>query len=168
MKGAWVALALAIASSSAHAGDCKLTQIATLPTVFDRSGGPTVPVTLGSKQAWMLVDTGGTFSMLGKHVVDETHASTSQIKGGRFSLVSNKALKEIAEVRPFALGEMKTEKFNFLVLPDGEVGSSDLGTIAPDILANFDVEFDFGHRKMNLFSQNHCAGKVVYWADEWS
>ncbi|HEY6578350.1 MAG TPA: aspartyl protease family protein, partial [Rhizomicrobium sp.] len=28
----------------------------------------------------------------------------------------------------------------------------------------FDVDIDFAAKKLNLFSQDHCAGKVVYWA----
>ena len=37
------------------------------------------------------------------------------------------------------------------------------GTLAPDILSTFDVEFDFKHGKMNFFRQKHCPGQVVYW-----
>ena len=38
------------------------------------------------------------------------------------------------------------------------------GTIAPDFLQAFDVDFDFGGHMLNLFSPKHCPGKVVYWA----
>jgi hypothetical protein len=31
-------------------------------------------------------------------------------------------------------------------------------------MQRFDVEFDFTGSKFNLFSQDHCKGKVVYWA----
>lgn len=37
------------------------------------------------------------------------------------------------------------------------------GTLGPSLLANYDVEIDPAHQKLNLFSQEHCAGKVVYW-----
>jgi hypothetical protein len=37
------------------------------------------------------------------------------------------------------------------------------GVLAGDLLMLFDVEFDFAKRKLNLFSQDHCPGKVVYW-----
>jgi len=161
-----------LAASGAAAADtpsCKLNQIASLPLLDDRLGMPMVQATLGEKQVPMLVDTGGTYSMVSQHLVNELHLSTSRMKGARFSLVNSKDLKDIAEVRPFALGEMTTHEFNFLVLPDGEVGPRDLaGTIAPDILANFDVEFDFAHQKMNLFSQDHCVGNVVYWTKDWA
>jgi hypothetical protein len=37
------------------------------------------------------------------------------------------------------------------------------GTLAPDVLQQFDVDFDFAASKLNLFSKEHCPGKVVYW-----
>jgi hypothetical protein len=42
-------------------------------------------------------------------------------------------------------------------------GSFD-GIIGADMLTNVDADFDFGAKKLNLISQNHCDGKVVYWA----
>src|SRR5262249_39171992 len=32
-----------------------------------------------------------------------------------------------------------------------------------DMLTNVDADFDFAAKKLNLISQNHCDGKVVYW-----
>src|SRR6185295_19731677 len=29
-------------------------------------------------------------------------------------------------------------------------------------------ELDLGHGKLNLFSQEHCSGKVVYWTPSWA
>jgi len=37
------------------------------------------------------------------------------------------------------------------------------GILGPDMLEKFDADFDFGGNKLNLLSQDHCAGKVVYW-----
>ena len=34
---------------------------------------------------------------------------------------------------------------------------------AAPMLQKFDADFDFGGNKLNLISQNHCEGKVVYW-----
>jgi hypothetical protein len=42
-------------------------------------------------------------------------------------------------------------------------GSNFDGVLAGDLLGQFDVEFDFADKKLNLFSQDHCPGKVVYW-----
>jgi hypothetical protein len=33
------------------------------------------------------------------------------------------------------------------------------------VFRNLDFEIDLAHRKLNLFSQEHCPGVVVYWSD---
>lgn len=170
MHGRTLVLLLAMAvPAAATPPDCKLHLVASLPLLDDRAGMPTVQATLGTKQVPMLVDTGGSYSMVAQHIVDELHPNLSRVRGAQFQLVDHTELKQIASIRPFALGEMTTHEFSFLVFPDGIVGPKYInGTIAPDILANFDVEFDFAHKKINLFSQDHCPGVVVYWTKDWA
>jgi predicted aspartyl protease len=162
-------LAAILISGAAQAQDCSLKLITSIPMLDDKDGMVMVPATLGDKQTAMLVDTGGVFSMVGQHIVDELHPDVSNLATAGLRLVNGKSLKQIAEIEPFAMGNMRTHGFKFLVLPDGVVGPKDLdGTIAPEILANFDVEFDFAHKKLNFFSQDHCPGKVVYWTKDWA
>ena len=40
-------------------------------------------------------------------------------------------------------------------------------TLAPDLLDHFEIDFDFAAHKLNLFSQDHCDGHVVYWTKEY-
>ncbi|HEY0105514.1 MAG TPA: retropepsin-like aspartic protease [Rhizomicrobium sp.] len=166
-----VVLASVLAAGAARADDapdCKLHLIASLP-MTPHETMIMVPATLGARQTSMLVDTGGYFSMVGAHVVKELDAETHPLATDAFTLVNGSHLTTAAHIRPFALGQMTTHEFKFLVLPDGVVGPSDMdGTIAPDIIANFDVDFDFANDKMNLISQDHCPGKVVYWAKDWA
>src|SRR5262249_42095875 len=46
-------------------------------------------------------------------------------------------------------------------------GRTVFGVLGPDILAAVDFELDLSRGKLNLFSQDHCQGQVVYWADDW-
>jgi hypothetical protein len=39
-----------------------------------------------------------------------------------------------------------------------------VGALGMDVFAHFDIEIDMAARKLNLYSQDHCPGKVVYWA----
>jgi hypothetical protein len=39
-----------------------------------------------------------------------------------------------------------------------------VGILGMDVLKQTDIELDAAHRKMNLFSPDHCPGHVVYWA----
>jgi hypothetical protein len=38
------------------------------------------------------------------------------------------------------------------------------GILGAEMLQNFDADFDFAAGKLNLFSQDHCPGKTVYWS----
>jgi predicted aspartyl protease len=42
------------------------------------------------------------------------------------------------------------------------------GLLGIDALRDYDFEFDPEAGRIRLFSQQHCAGKVVYWANEYS
>ncbi len=53
-----------------------------------------------------------------------------------------------------------------MLLPENRLPAETAGTIAPDLLQYFDIDFDFANEKFNIFSQKHCPGQVVYWADE--
>ncbi len=37
------------------------------------------------------------------------------------------------------------------------------GILGAEFLRNVDLDFDFAANKLNIVSQNHCEGKVVYW-----
>jgi hypothetical protein len=55
-----------------------------------------------------------------------------------------------------------------LVLPGQSANEEVVGILGPDILRAFDVDFDFAGKKLNLFSPDHCEGKVVYWAKSYT
>ncbi len=38
------------------------------------------------------------------------------------------------------------------------------GVLAPDLMADYDVELDFASNTLKYLSQDHCPGKVIYWS----
>lgn len=42
------------------------------------------------------------------------------------------------------------------------------GLIAPDILRNYDAEFDFGGKELSLFKYHPCADHAVYWTGSYA
>jgi len=38
------------------------------------------------------------------------------------------------------------------------------GRLGLDVLSRQDVELDLTRSKLNLFSRDHCSGKVIYWS----
>lgn len=61
------------------------------------------------------------------------------------------------------IGLVHQPRTNFMVLPEKDFGDLSAG-LGNNALSRFDVELDFASRKVNFFSQDHCEGRVVYWA----
>jgi predicted aspartyl protease len=150
--------------TGARADDCpQLQMVASVPMSYDEGGHPAIPVTLGTTQKLMLVDTGGALSEIGQHTVDElglTHISVPIQQYG----VSGNYTDKAAEVSPFKIGNLVAKNMQFMINPDKSEFSGDVvGVIGPTILRNYDADFDFGTNKFNLMLQDHCPGHVIYW-----
>jgi hypothetical protein len=55
-----------------------------------------------------------------------------------------------------------------LVVQPFPANSDEDGVIAPDYLRNFDIEFDFANKKLNLFRPHSCSDHAVYWTDRFT
>jgi hypothetical protein len=61
------------------------------------------------------------------------------------------------------LGRQNIKGMEFLVLRPGRYGGEVVGDLGTRVLGNVDWELDIAGAKLNLFSQDHCPGKTVYW-----
>jgi predicted aspartyl protease len=155
---------LAAGTAAAYADDCpQLTMLASVPMSYDGSGRPIVPVTIGTAQKSMLVDTGGAFSEIGLPTVDQLGLPREKAPVEQIG-VSGESSDQEADVAPFVIGNLVARHVEFMIDPDKSkyAGGMD-GIIGPTILRYYDADFDFGANKFNLLSQDHCAGKVIYW-----
>ncbi len=76
------------------------------------------------------------------------------------------AIREETEGKPVRLGRLDFPDLSFLVLPDQAVGDTGVaGMVGMDVLRGYDIELNLAQHWINLFSQDHCAGKVVYWGE---
>jgi aspartyl protease len=56
-----------------------------------------------------------------------------------------------------------------MVVENREGGDASIdGILSPDVLRNFDLDFDFAAHKLNLISPEHCEAKVVYWTRDYA
>lgn len=161
-KWVWAVLAAVWTCCSAAAEDCKLAQYVSLDVSLDAAGGPMVPMSIGGHQVHMLVDTGGIYSMLTQRRVREFGLIAREVHGGHFSSGSH-VLDHYVDAMDFMLGQMKADHTQLLVMPDDLAAPDVDGTLAPDFLSRFDVEFDFAHAKLNLFKPLSCEKIPVYW-----
>lgn len=161
-----VGFSIVLGAAFPAAADCKpLSLVTGVDMHIGRDGRIYAPVRIGNAQRSMLVDTGGFFNEITPDTVGEMDLATRHtalaivgVAGDMTSLVAN---------APFKLGNVKAPSMDFLVMPDNQLLADDVGDaagiVAPSFLRNYDVELDFEARKFNLLSQDHCAGKVVYW-----
>jgi predicted aspartyl protease len=155
---------LAAGMTAAYAADCpQLTMVASVPMTYDGDGRPIVPVTIGTAQKYMLVDTGGAFSEIGQPIVDQLGLSHEKAPVEQIG-VSGETSDQQADVAPFIIGNLVAKHVEFMIDPDkSKYAGGMAGIVGPTILRFYDADFDFGANKFNLLSQDHCPGKVIYW-----
>ena len=157
MAGAPLSAALADAS---WPQECKLHRVASFPMtrVGDRV---TVPVTVNGVEKNFLVDTGGYVTSISEDTATALKLESHPIVFTRIQDAGGKEATKYVYAGSFKLGSMEARKFDLMV---DEVKNSHIdGTLAPDLLRNFDVEFDFAGMTMNLFRPHPCDGKAAYW-----
>ncbi len=66
------------------------------------------------------------------------------------------------------LGALDIAGASFLIVPDlWGTDAPIAGMVGMDVLRAYDVELDLADNFVNLFSPDHCAGNVVYWAKDY-
>lgn len=156
--------AFVLTASGVSAGEnCGLGLMASLDMTVLPEGRIAVPVTINGTPRSFMVDTAGIYSKLSDAVIDQLGLKRVATDHEFYS-VSGKEKVFSADVDSLKLGGIEARHFHVMA---GNVhppqGTSFDGVLAGDLLTQFDVEFDFAGRKLNLFSQDHCPGKVVYW-----
>ena len=168
-----VTSAAMLASPALAAPECgPLTVMTPLDLVVVSGGRPGVEAMIGDKPVTLLVDTGSPFSMITRQTTRELNLTVgpASIAGGlgrtEVRNVAGQRSDQQAKLPSITLGRLRQEGVYFFVDPSDRgtgPGSFD-GILGADLLANVDADFDFAAKKLNLISQNHCDGKVVYWA----
>jgi predicted aspartyl protease len=165
MRGPAFVLLAAAAASTAHAGDCGLQKMAGFDMQGLESGRVEIPASLDGKPYLMMLDTGAPIGILDTAVADELELKRNPIRGPeQFYSASGASPTQFVAIPSVKLGQTEAAYTEFLIGTFTGWPPHFGGTIASDILKNFDLDLDFGAQKANLFSQDHCDGKVVYWA----
>jgi predicted aspartyl protease len=159
-----LAAACVLASPAIADDQCgKLTLVTSVDMHIGNDGRVYVPVTIDGVSKSMLVDTGGFFTEMAQTTVDELKLN---IRHTGLELVGVAGeTTNIAARASFKLGSLSSDSMDFMVSKlDFATDAPDAaGIIAPNLLRSYDVDLDFGGKKFNLISQDHCDGQVVYW-----
>lgn len=151
----WALILLAIfpAAAETHSTqeappNCALNLKASIDIKLDDVGRITVPVTINGTKKPMMVDTGAAVSSITLRSVNEL----------------NLKLRGFAtDVAEFGFGGMKGKN---IPLEVSSFAMESAGLLGGDFLFAFDLDFDFAAAKLNLFSRDHCPGRVVYWTHQ--
>lgn len=154
--------ALSAPAEAQQARDCRLRVVAGLEMQTIPDGRVTIPVQVDGHDYRLMVDTGGYINTLSPQLLKQegyqSRLSPSQARG-----MGTTVLDHYVTVKDFAIGRTHGKDFQFYV-DDFDVAFTD-GTLAPQILAAYDVDFDFAHSKLNLIWPDHCPGVVSYWTN---
>lgn len=165
-----IALALlssaGFAASAARAAEawpeeCKLQLAASLPFTIEH-GHVRIEASVNDVPRHFIIDTGGLLSSVTEKVVRSQKLKTLQISdaydiGG----VGGGRIKRYAIADTLTFAHLRANDVHLLVHADNR--SDEDGVIAPDYLRNFDLEFDFAGKTLNLFRPHPCPDHVVFW-----
>src|SRR5579859_4984286 len=135
---------------------CRLVRMAAFEMNIDSAGGAYVPITIAGQPVNMLIDTGGIFTMLTEQSVDKLGLRKQNTFGSGEIMFGGRKIQFYVETNDVNLGGLKADHLPMQVLPDGFLPPDVGGTIAPNILRHYDVDFDFANAKLNFFSPDHC------------
>jgi len=161
-------LALLFVTPGLAADDCHLYRLASIDMTIGADGGVNVPMSVSGKDLNVLVDTGGVLSSLTDSFAAELGLRKEPLTRVKFMMFGGKAITQFVSAKDIKLGGLAASRTEFLVMPDGLLPPGIGGTLAPDVLNNYDVDFDFANAKFSLFSPDHCDGRVVYWTEDYA
>lgn len=120
-------------------------------------------VTVNGKPAKMQLSTAGGVTSFTPEGAAEL--GLNPISDSRVMLINSKSKssESYVVVDDLSVGGAHIAHSQYMILPPSEPAGDVVGVMGTDLLSHFDVEFDFTNGKMNLFAQDHCPGKVIYW-----
>ena len=156
---------------AADPAPCGLKRLASIALTQD-PGGALVPVTINGKSAQMYFDFGYSSSFIVADSLDRLSLHAEPIPIGARAVITIHGVRVEKHVRVdgFSIGPVPFRRVDLLVgVPSGRVAPDTVvGIIGADMLADLDMELDPVHHAMNLYSTDHCRGKVVYWSNDFA
>jgi predicted aspartyl protease len=156
-------------STSLHAAavkDCQLKQYASLDLAGPPNGNLLVPVTLKGSHAFMILNTSSAFSTITESAASRLALQVKTIASDMQMRAGGKAVQKVAWANGLAIGNVAFKSIDLVILSN-IFDLSDtpvIGMLGMNAFSQVDVELDAANRKLNLYSQDHCPGHVVYWS----
>jgi predicted aspartyl protease len=154
------ALLTAIFPAAALAQDncAQLKIVNTVQMTRGPGGRDLIPVRINGTTKNFLFDTGASLTIVGQSTVADLKLP---IRQGRVSMVdlTGKVTNAQTLIDEYIVGHMRGTSVQMQVTPtqlDGIFGLDGWSAV--------DLDVDFGTDKLNMFSADHCPGKIQYWS----
>lgn len=141
--------------------NCVLRVMAKLDMQTVSDGRVTIPVQFEGHDHRLMVDTGGYINTVTPQLTREEGYELRTSQGTVLRGMGQTLLNKYVRTKDFTIGHSRGSDFYFFVDDFNDLSVD--GTLAPSILAAYDVDLDFGHDKLNLINPDHCPGRVAYW-----
>jgi predicted aspartyl protease len=124
-----------------------------------------VPVEIAGAAKFMLLDTGSAQTVITSKAAAELGLKLRRSHIRLYSVTGS--YSEVMTAASIAIGALKGGSFDFQIAPANMLDADPAvaGILGADILSQFDLSLDFPKRKLDIISQNHCDGRVVYWPE---
>jgi hypothetical protein len=131
-----------------------------------------VPVTLQGKKLWMILNTAQTRSGLLQSTVTALNLHPHAMPSDMEVVYGEQKITNQVSVDTLTIGNVRYRNELLDVVPENSIVLTNANDAVPvagflgtDLFVNLDFELDLAHRMLNLYSQDHCGGGVVYWSD---
>jgi predicted aspartyl protease len=169
MRQNWIAGLAALVTvgtivPAAAADNCQLYQLGSVHMSETKDAALVIPVSIDGQATSMAIDTGSGLTAVDPDAVRNLGLITKRIIQGAMFTSTGQSFTYMATMHAFDIGLLHAEGVKILVWPEKMWDDPQIaGTVGADLLRNYDVDLDISSGKFNLFSQDHCPGKVVYW-----
>ena len=163
-----VAANLALSTGSAAAKNCPLSELGSID--FEIVNNQVLlPVTIDGHSARMLLDTGDIATVLRGDDAQQFGLKVENLPAGADVNFGPAKITQFARVASLEVGSVHFGKSELLLIPTMRAGRPPwVGILGMNAFSKVDFELDFTQHKLKLYSQDHCPGAVVYWADQYS
>lgn len=146
--------------------DCRLKRIVSLDMLPGYDPLVVVENAIGDAPLHMMVDTGGYVTSLTEDSAAKLDLRPVVYPESALIMYGGISLRRFVTVSDYRIGRLKAGSLSYPLLPSGSLPPTVDGILAPDFLARFDLDFDFAAGKFNMFSRDHCEGRVGYWTNQ--
>jgi predicted aspartyl protease len=168
MRCVFLAAILSVASALPALAEesCQLKRYGTVKFETDGTSHIYIPATIGGHPAKLMLDTGAYWSVLGRAFVEAKNFRIGNADGVNLYDAAGERISKTtkADLSIGGLGYGETEFF-VSGFPAADA-DSEVGVLGQNLLAKVDLEIDNAGKTLSFFSQDHCKGAGVYWADE--